>query len=120
MNDKELKSRLQRAYRSADAAPPDFDSMWEAAAAQSSRRFRYRAIAAGIAVMAAVTVISVSQWSGEVQQNDAWIADLNESLLNTTAWSAPSDVLLPRDEFDLYSTLPTLIESTDMEFETLL
>jgi hypothetical protein len=37
------------------------------------------------------------------------IADLMES----TYWAAPSDVLLPDREFDIYQDLPVLFESTE-------
>ena len=34
-------------------------------------------------------------------------------LLDTTYWSAPSDVLLPDREFDIYQDMPELFESTE-------
>ena len=34
-------------------------------------------------------------------------------LLGSTSWQAPSDVLLPQHEFDLYQDMPALIESTE-------
>ena len=130
MNDEELKLQLRRAYRSSDTAPPDFDLVWDAAEAQAHRRVPYRAIAAGIAAIAVVALIGLNQWPDSVTdadsnlfaagQNDSWIAEIDMSLLNATAWSAPSDVLLPENELDIYTTLPTLIESTEMEVDALL
>ena len=34
-------------------------------------------------------------------------------LLETTYWSAPSDVLLPEHEFDIYQEMPVIFESTE-------
>jgi hypothetical protein len=34
-------------------------------------------------------------------------------LMDSTYWSAPSDVLLPDREFDIYQDLPVLFESTE-------
>ena len=41
------------------------------------------------------------------------------ALLETTSWQAPSDALLPRAGRDLYSELPALGLSTELEEETL-
>ena len=62
MNDDALKSQLRRSYRSTAAAPPDFDSVWNAAEIQARGRRPYRAIAAGIAVFAAAAIFGLSQW----------------------------------------------------------
>ena len=34
-------------------------------------------------------------------------------LLESTYWSAPSDVLLPDRQFDIYQELPVIFESTE-------
>ena len=41
-------------------------------------------------------------------------------LLETTYWSAPSDVLLPERKFDIYQDMPVLFESTESAGGTLL
>jgi hypothetical protein len=121
MNENELKSRLQRAYRAIDESPPGFDALWNAAEARSNTRRRYGFIAAGIAAAAAALFVGLNLLSGSrMDADDAWIAGIDESLLNATVWIAPSDALLPENESDIYRSLPALFESTEMEVESLL
>ena len=53
-------------------------------------------------------------------QDDSWILAIDDSLLNATAWSAPSDALLPESDPDIFTTLPMLFESTETEVDALL
>ena len=130
MNDDELKIRLQHAWRSNESAPPEFDAMWDAAESQAQRRTPWRAIAAGIGTIAVIILVGVNQLpeSANAPDNvpraatngDDWVLDIDQSLLNATAWSAPSDALLPEADPDIFSTIPTIFESTDTEVDALL
>jgi hypothetical protein len=107
-NDQDLAEAVRDA-RPPPVEPPPFESVIAAAERQYqlSRR-RYAWFASAAAVTAAVYVaFSV----GTPSMNEAdyiHIADLLES----TSWSAPSDVLMPTHQIDIYQELPTLTEST--------
>jgi hypothetical protein len=43
-----------------------------------------------------------------------------DALMNSTTWTAPSDVLMPDHQFDIYRDIPVLDQSTISEEGTLL
>ncbi len=128
MNDEKLKSRIRYAWSETAAKAPDFDALWDAAEARAGRRAPVRAIAAGIALIVAATVAlnmrpaAVTDGDGLLvdEAMEIWAADIDSALLNGTAWAAPSDTLLPIEEPALYDTLPSIVDPTEMEVETLL
>jgi len=130
MNEEQLKSQLRRGYREApeNSRPPEFDTVWAAAQVQAERRApwgtlttgRAAGLAAGFAVLGVIGLFALGQRQGSNELPDGWTAQVSDSLLNATVWSAPSDVLLQRDGLDVYTNVPMLIESTEMEVETLL
>lgn len=126
MNDEQLKSQLRRSYLEApeNSQPPEFDSVWAAAEAQTARGTPWGVLAtrfaAGFAVAGLIGLFALGQWRGSNEMQDAWTAEVSDSLLNTTVWSAPSDVLLLGDGPDIYTSVPILIESTELDVEALL
>ena len=72
-----------------------------------------------MAAAIAVVVATFSLWSA----NEAEVVDeflIADALLNSTQWSAPSDLLMPEHQFDLYQDLPLLMESTESQEGSLL
>lgn len=120
MSDKELKERLRSALRSKQGGDaPEFDAMWRNAKNRyRASRSRYQRVA-GLAAAAAVAAISFMMWP--LNGNDLPGAYLTEEdLMSSTQWQAPSDVLLPQRQFDIYGDLPVLIETNDLDEGSLL
>ena len=107
--DEEIREALSRAWPG-DGPVPAFDSVMSTAEARLARRRRVVPIMALAAASAAAIVIGVSQLTPE--RIEFQYVEPGE-LLGSTSWQAPSDVLLPEREFDIYQELPALIESTD-------
>ena len=111
MNDSDdrLRELVSRAWPlAAERREPSFDSSWQAATTrQSAARKRYQRFAAAAAIAAAVVI--VVNMPAQTTQPYIEVADLLES----TYWSAPSDVLLPDRQFDIYQELPVIFESTE-------
>ncbi len=105
--DDTLRRRVREAWPEPSQAPP-FEATWAAAERRrGGRRYGYGLGGAAAAVTAAV-IILIS--NGAPPAGDYLeVADL----MNSTYWAAPSDVLLPEREFDIYQDLPELFESTD-------
>ena len=103
-----LREQVSRAWqRGANEDHPSFDATWEAAVARRTVMRRcYRHFASAAAIVA-VIVIGLNV-QAPPEKSYVEIADLLES----TYWSAPSDVLLPNREFDIYQDMPVLFEST--------
>ena len=94
---------------------PSFDDAWQEAGkryASSRRTVRRFAAAAGVAAIAAIAMFG----NPPVDETYIEVADLMES----TYWTAPSDVLLPERQFDIYQDMPDLFESTEPAGGTLL
>ena len=106
-DDKQLAQAVRQDFP-AETEAPSFDEAWVAANArhQLSRR-RYAGFAAA-AVVAAVVLAAVNMGPAP-DTSESWVGD---ELLSSTSWSAPSDVLLPEREFDIYQDLPSLNTST--------
>ena len=108
MNDSELANLLRRA--TPEGQPPSFDATWRAAEARHRRSQRRNRGLAGLAATLAVVAIVVNA----LMPADDEVAYIEMAeLLESTSWQAPSDVLLPTREFDIYQELPVLMESTN-------
>ena len=119
-NDGNLKALLNESTRQRESGGgAGFDAIWRAAEAQyhaETRRYRrLSAAAASIAVFA----IAISLFPGDEKPLLADF-DIAARLMESTQWTAPSDVLLPNYAVDLYDELPVLMESTELYEGTLL
>ncbi len=105
-----MKNELSKAWRAVDSETvPPFAKTWRAAEKRyAARRHAYRRLASAAAVVA-IVVVAANLRSPPVAQ-DSYIEAAE--LLGSTSWSAPSDVLLPEHQIDLYQDMPALIEST--------
>lgn len=108
-SDEALQQRVRQAWQhDGGEDAPAFDETWrraEARLATSRRQYaRLAAVAVTLGVVAAV--FGVRSTVDEPQYIEM------AELLNSTYWAAPSDVLLPQREFDIYQDLPELFEST--------
>ena len=105
-----LEEQVSQSWPAIDAGrAPSFDAAWQAAERRYARsRRRNRGLAGAAAVVAAVLI-------GLLLQAPPDAGDYIEidELMSSTSWSAPSDVLLPEHEFDIYQELPSLLESTE-------
>lgn len=120
MNENYIQRKLKEAY---DASQPartsSFNETWASAKARFERsQHRYRVIG-GIAAAVAVIGLAIGLWPARQAEfdDDYLIAD---ALLNSTSWSAPSDMLMPEHQFDIYREIPFLIESTNSQEGSLL
>lgn len=107
-SDDRLRRRVRRALE-VDTPVPPFDAAFAAAERQLElrRRPRWMLAAAAAAVVVALVVapfVSRAPAGPEYVQ----VAEL----MGTAGWTAPSDVLLPQHEIDLYRELPDIPEST--------
>ncbi|MGI9237254.1 MAG: hypothetical protein ACR2QZ_07645 [Woeseiaceae bacterium] len=107
-----LREAVREAQRRAESTPgPDFSTVWAAASARAgSARKRYWMMAGSAAVIALVAITFELRAPSDTE----WHYVDEYELLETTGWSAPSDSLLPSHEFDIYQSLPVLIESTEI------
>jgi len=107
-SDQELANAIRQA-NSADSEAPSFGKVWSAAEQRYQRsRRRYASLASAAAMVAAVIVVLNA---GQPTVNHGEYIERAE-LLDSTSWAAPSDVLLPIHDFDIYRDLPALMEST--------
>ncbi len=108
--DDRLGEAIARQWRrTGQATRPTFASCWRAAQlrhANATRRYQRFALAATI-VAAVIIGMNARTPTGD---GIAYI-EIAE-LLDTTSWTAPSDVLLPEHRFDIYREIPVLTEST--------
>jgi hypothetical protein len=108
MNDSDIQQALRRQIPAGE--PPSFDATWHAAEVRYRRGRRRSAALAGLAATVAAAAIIVHVLMPEPER----VAYIEVAeLLETTSWQAPSDVLLPARDFDIYREVPALIESTD-------
>jgi len=114
-NDTDLERTLRDALPPGQAEAeagrvPGFDAVWTAAEARLSRQRRRMTAMGGIAAgVAVVAVLVISQL--QPAERDWQYVDPDE-FASSTSWAAPSDVLLPERQFDIYGEIPVLIEST--------
>ena len=118
-SERRLRDALRQGQSEAEAGRvPDFDTTWAAAEAAAQRgRRRITALGSLAAALALVAVVVVSQM--RPAETDWQFVDPDE-FANSTSWVAPSDVLLPEHQFDIYRDIPVLIESTGSEEGALL
>ena len=108
-SDETLRQRVTEAWQRDDSADaPAFDDVWRRAEARFAASRRQYARLAAVAVM--LGVIAVVFGIRPTAEEPKYI-EMAE-LMNSTYWTAPSDVLLPQREFDIYQDLPELFEST--------
>ena len=110
-DDVQLAAECRRAMPAAGDVP-EFDAAFAGAERryrrQRQRRVRYGA-AAAVAALAVTAFLFVDR-EGQLPQGD--YIEIAE-LMNSTQWTAPSDVLLPRHEIDIYRELPAIPASTE-------
>lgn len=113
--DKGLRAMLSESQRRIDGSAPDFESIFGAAERQlrDRRRLQIAGVAAGLGLVA--LALGLLPTTGD-EFNYVDMAELTA----TTQWSAPSDALLPKNQFDIYRELPRLFESTDTDVGALL
>ena len=114
-SDDELARRIRDAWPAGDDGGPSFEQSWQSAGrrrAASVRRHRGFAV---VAVLAAAVIVGLNVRPRPPEER----VEL-AGLLDSTSWSAPSDVLLPDREFDIYQELPDLLESSEPAGGTLL
>jgi len=110
-SDNTLQRAVRDAHARAESAPvPEFEQTWAAARARAGSTRGRRYLLAGSVAAAAVLAIAFGL---RAPLDDDWQYIDEYELLETTGWSAPSDSLLPSREFDIYETVPVLIESTE-------
>lgn len=117
MTDDELRQDLKCAFTSVEGDPPDFEKTLGAAETGLRRRRTLARIATGTA--AAMLALLFGIWSSEApQSSDEYL--IADALMNSTTWSAPSDVLMPEHQFDIYRDIPFPVPSTNLQEGTLL
>lgn len=109
-SDDTLRENVYRAWQLvAGEQHPPFDNVWLAAQHRLAARRRHYRRFAGVAAVAAAIVIGLNVQAPTDERSYIEVAEL----LDSTYWSAPSDVLLPNREFDIYQDMPVLFESTE-------
>ena len=108
-SDEALRQRVRQSWQRAGSEDaPAFGDVWRQAEARfAASRRRYARVAA-VAVALGVTAVIFGTRPAVDEPQYIEMAEL----LNSTYWAAPSDVLLPQREFDIYQDLPELFEST--------
>lgn len=117
-SDTTLRDLLKQGQNEAEQGrAPGFDATWATAEARASARRNHGWMVGGAAVAAIAVAITVGLLRPAEQDWQFVNPDIFES---GTSWVAPSDVLLPEHQFDIYNDIPVLIESTKTEGGTLL
>lgn len=120
MSDKNTRDKLHKALAAVHAeTPPAFAEVWAAAERENdASRTRYAGFVA-VAAVVAVAVTAFGLWSAnEVEMTDEFL--IADALMNSTQWLAPSDLLMPEHQFDIYQDIPLLMESTELQEGSLL
>ncbi len=107
-SDDALRRRTKRALE-IDAPVPTFDATFAAAERQLETPQRHHWIFASAAA-AVVVALAVAPFVSRAPAGPEYVQVAE--LMGTAGWTAPSDVLLPRHEIDLYRELPEIPEST--------
>ena len=109
--DRQLAEALKRAAPTAETVP-GFDQVFGQAEAELARRARrrYLSVAGAVASVAVVAVALLLFAPDEAPPPEGLRIT---GLLDSTSWVAPSDVLLPEHEFDIFEELPEPMESTE-------
>jgi len=110
-DDDKLEQQVQRAWPELDAGrAPSFAAAWAAAERRYAQGRRRTRVYAGAAAVVAAVVVGLVMQAPPVEE--AAYVEIDE-LMSSTSWSAPSDVLLPEHQFDIYQEVPSLLESTE-------
>ena len=114
---------LQDAFRQGQQAVeagrvPDFDAVWAGAESTVAQRRRRTVAVGGLAAAAALIAVVVIGQMRPVELDWQYVDP--DELASGTSWAAPSDILLPEHQFDIYREIPVLIESTGTDGGTLL
>ena len=118
INDDNFPTEVRRAWPdNGESRAPAFDATWRAAESRYARARHIQRMLAGAAAAVAAIIVGLNLTNSPV--DDVTYIEVAE-LLESTSWTAPSDVLLPKREFDIYQELPTLLESTETAGGTLL
>lgn len=112
--DSRLRDKISHAWP-ATGPEPAFDEVWQSARQRHATMRRRSLRFAGAAAFVAAVVIAFFAES-PTEHSYIEVADLMDS----TYWTAPSDVLLPDRQFDIYQDMPVLFESTEPAGGTLL
>lgn len=91
---------------------PDFDTVFAGAECRYRRRRQQHlgyGAAAAIAALLVSTLVLVDRDQPRPGGDYVEMAEL----MNSTQWTAPSDVLLPQHEIDFYRELPAMPASTE-------
>ena len=120
MSEEQMRKEIAGAIASKDAeSAPGFEETWLAAEARyRAIRRRYRmvtGVAASLALIGIVIGMSLSTGLEELPE-----FELAASLMNSTLWSAPSDVLMPEYSIDIYQDVPEIFAPIDLIEGTLL
>ena len=120
MSEEKMRKFVAESLSSKEAGPvPGFEETWLVAERRyTAQKRRFRAvtgIAASLALIA--IVVGLSQPSEQQTLPDF---ELSAALMNSTLWSAPSDVLMPEHAIDIYQDIPDMPVSTDFIEGTLL
>ena len=119
MNEDDIKRHWAESLRARSGEAPGFDEAWLAAEAKYlDERRRFRRLSATAAAVAVIAVAVSLLPDEQIPQLEG--VEVGDDFLSSTLWTAPSDVLIPRHAVDIYQDIPTLIESTEFEEETLL
>jgi hypothetical protein len=120
MRKEKIGRSVAEAIAARDAAlAPGFEETWLAAEARYlAQKRQYRMVTAVAVSFALVAIVIGLLPADEPQQLPDF--ELAAGLMNTTLWSAPSDVLLPEHPIDIYQDLPEIPASTDLNEGTLL
>ena len=117
--EKRLGERLQKSLESKSRRTPGFATTWAAAEARYLAELRrYRRVSAAVAAVAIIAV-TIGLWPSE-QTPDVTALARSDDFLTSTLWTAPSDVLIPKHDVDIYQEIPTLPESSDLNEGALL
>lgn len=119
MDDREVREQVKATLESRSTRVPDFDATWLAAEARYlAERRRFRRIS-GIAAAVAIVAVVVSLLPDEHSALQGAL-EIGDDFYSSTLWTAPSDVLIPQHDIDVYQDLPVLMESTEYGEESLL
>lgn len=120
MQEDDIRNLVKPAFDEAQSGnAPDFGKVWANAEAAYSQSQRHYKIFGGVAAAIVVAVVSAGLWSTQqAELSDEYL--IADALMNSTLWSAPSDLLLPEHQFDIYQEIPILDESTNALEGTLL
>jgi len=117
-SDDQIRRELKRGQASVESGrAPEFESAWAGAEARAAERRGKVRVAGTVAAAAAIAAIVASLL---LPQEQGWQYVDPDEFLSSTSWAAPSDVLLPDHQFDIYGQIPVLIESTRTDEGTLL